>query len=264
MPNRRLQAPACSAAGELAGGAAHLIRKFEQFVPLAPDELPVIAELTASRRAVRRREDVVVEGRKYRALLLVTDGIMMRYRILRDARRQIVNLAIPGDFVGVPGCLFDRALYSVRALTEAQVSVVPFTRLFGLFDTQPRLAAKLFWSFSCEAAIYAEHLILVGRRSAQERVAHFLLELLTRLQAIGLADERSYRIPLSQEVIGDALGLSLPYVNRVLRRLSADGLVTIRERRVVIGDIEALSALADFERSYLRPLPISEFVDSGR
>jgi CRP-like cAMP-binding protein len=66
--------------------------------------------------------------------------------------------------------------------------------------------------------MYAEHLIDVGRRTALER-AHFLLEVLTRLQAIGLADERSYRMPLTQELIGDALGLSVPHVNRTLRRL---------------------------------------------
>ncbi len=104
----------------------------------------------------------------------------------------------------------------------------------------------------------------MGRRTALERVAHFLLELLNRLQVIGLADESSYRIRLSQEVIGDALGLSLPYVNRILRRLSDDGLVTIREHRFMINDVDALAGLADFERDYLRPMPLAEFADAPR
>ena len=65
--------------------------------------------------------------------------------------------------------------------------------------------------------MYAEHLIDVGRRTAIERVAHFLLEMQTRLQAIGLADERSYRLPLTQELLADALGLSVQYVNQTLR-----------------------------------------------
>jgi len=239
-------------------------RKLNQFVPLSPDELPILRDLASGMRAVRRRHDIVTEGKRYRAVFLVTDGIMMRYRILRDGRRQIVNLVIPGDFAGVPGCFFDGALYSIKALTDSELAVIPLSRLFALFDSEPRFAAKLLWSFSCEAAIYAEHLIQIGRRTALERVAHFLLELLTRLQAIGQADECSYCIPLSQEVIGDALGLSLPYVNRVLRQLADDGLVTVKERKVVIHDIEGLSGLADFERSYLRPLPITEFVDSPR
>src|SRR6266571_4156414 len=78
--------------------------------------------------------------------------------------------------------------------------------------------------------MYTEHLIDVGRRAALERVGNFLLELLTRLQAIGLADERSYRMPLTQELIGDALGLSVPHVNRTLRKLREAGLVGIDGR----------------------------------
>jgi DNA-binding transcriptional regulator LsrR (DeoR family) len=80
------------------------------------------------------------------------------------------------------------------------------------------------------------------------------------LQLIGLADERSYRLPLTQETISDALGLSIPYVNRVLQQLRRDGLVTIKDQLVVIENIEELSALADFEQTYLRPLSIAELL----
>src|SRR5437763_14890291 len=116
---------------------------------------------------------------------------------------------------------------------------------------------------SCEAAIYAERLIAVGRRTALERVAHFLLELLTRLQAVGLADERSFRLPLTQELIADALGLSIPYVNQVLRQLRDDGLVCIKDKLVVIKDVGARSALADFERHYLKPLSIIDLMNEA-
>jgi len=102
-----------------------------------------------------------------------------------------------------------------------------------------------------ETAILGERLIGVSRRSATERIAHFLLELLTRLQSIGLADERSYRLPLTQEMISDVLGLSIPYVNRVLQQLREAGLVHIKDQLVVIDNFEELSALADFERGNL-------------
>jgi DNA-binding transcriptional regulator LsrR (DeoR family) len=71
------------------------------------------------------------------------------------------------------------------------------------------------------------------------------------LQVVGLADERSYQMPLTQELIGDALGLSFPHVNRTLRQLRDDGLVAIEEQRIVIRDLDALSALADFDKTYL-------------
>ena len=108
--------------------------------------------------------------------------------------------------------------------------------------------------------MYAEHLIDVGRRSALERVANFLLELLTRLQAIGLADERSFQMPLTQELIGDALGLSVPHVSRTLRQLREDDLVAVEGQRVIIKDIEALGTLADFERTYLSRFQLNELI----
>lgn len=108
--------------------------------------------------------------------------------------------------------------------------------------------------------MHAEHLIDVGRRTAHERVAHFLLEMLTRLQAIGMADERSYRMPLTQELIGDVLGLSVPHVNRTLRRLREDNLVTVDGQSVVITDIEGLAAIADFEQGYLNRVRIGDLL----
>jgi CRP-like cAMP-binding protein len=102
--------------------------------------------------------------------------------------------------------------------------------------------------------------LVSGRRSALERVAHFLLELLTRVQAIGLADERSYQMPLTQELIGDALGLSVPLVCRSLRQLCEDDLVAVQGQRVMIKDIEALGTLAYFERTYLSRFQLKELL----
>ena len=244
-----------------ANASEQLARKFAEYVPLTPEDRRIVSDLGSETRHVRRRHDLIVEGARHRAVFLVIDGILMRYRILRDGRRQVVSLIIPGDFAGVPGCFFTRALYSIKAVADATVAQISLTDLYGLFATHPKLAAKVFWSFSCDSAVYAENLVVIGRRAALERVAHFLLELLTRMQVVGLADHRSYCLPLSQEMIGDALGLSLAYVNRVIRELADDGLVTFEDQRVVIHDVEALSALADFERGYLKPVPITELVD---
>ena len=146
----------------------------------------------------------------------------------------------------------------MRTLTESVVSPVPLSRIIELFDIQPRLAAKIFWSFTCDSAIFAERLIAVGRLSALERVAHLMLELLTRMQALGLTEDHSFAIPLTQELIGDALGLSVPHVNRVLRQLRDDDVLEIKEGRVIVKDVKALSELADFEHTYLKPMSISE------
>lgn len=240
-----------------------LTHRLAQLMVLSEDEVRLLEELQATTRPVRRNREIVSEGRPYDSLFILIEGFAIRYRVLHDGRRQVLNIVLPGDLIGFPGCFFETALYSITALTDARVAPVPFARLLGLFETQPRLATAIFWSFSREAAMYAEHLIDVGRRSALERVAHFLLELLTRLQVIGLADANSYRLPLTQEVMGDALGLSVPHVNRTLRQLRDDGFVGIEDQRVVIHDLEGLSALADFEHSYLGRFRMPEWLAKG-
>jgi CRP-like cAMP-binding protein len=220
--------------------------------------VPALNELLAGARPVRRRQDIVTEGRRTRTVFLVLDGLLIRYRITRDGHRQVINVVLPGDSVGSPSCFFDGALYSVRTLTNAIIAGISLDTLSALLDAKPRIAAKLFWLFSCDAAVCAEHVVVVGRRTARERIVHFFLELLTRLQAIGLADETSFHMPFSQDVICDALGLSLAYVNRELNLLAREGLVTITGHKVVLNDPSALADLADFEQRYLRPSPTSE------
>lgn len=243
--------------------ATPLTYKLAHRIRLSPDEESTLLDIQSTTRIIPRNREVVTEGEKYDSLFVVIEGVLIRYRILRDGRRQIVNIVLPGDFAGVHGCSFETALFSIRTLTQAVIGIVPLSRLGTLVDAHPRLAAKLLWSFSGEGAIYAERLIAVGRRSALERVAHFLLELLVRLQMVGLADEQSYRIPLTQELIADSLGLSIPHVNRVFRQLRSEDLVVIEDQRVIIKDIKALCALAEFEPAYLRRYSFDEFLAPG-
>jgi CRP-like cAMP-binding protein len=237
-----------------------LDHKLSPSLPQVATEAFDLLDLKAVSRTVRPGQEIVSEGKRCTSVFLITEGIAIRCRILRDGQRQILNFVLPGDFAGGRSCFFATALYSIKALTHTVFSPIPLPKLIGLFDSHPRLAAKLFRLLACEQAILAEHLITIGRRSAPERVAHLLLELLIRLQFIGLADERSYRLPLTQETISDALGLSIPYVNRVLQQLRRDGLVTIKDQLVVIENMAELSALADFEQTYLKPLSIAELL----
>jgi CRP-like cAMP-binding protein len=237
---------------------SRLTQKLSRLVGLAPAENKWLRELQSHRRRVRRGREIVVEGRKYDELQILLDGEALRYRVLNDGRRQVLNIVLPGDFIGYPGCFFEGALYSISALSDCVLSAVPFTRFLRLPETHPRLGAAIFWSLSCETAMYAEHLIGVGRRSALERIAHFLLEMLTRLQTIGLADERSYRLPLTQELMADALGLSVQYVNQTLRQLREEELASVERQQVTILNFDDLATLADFEHSYINRFRFAE------
>ena len=150
--------------------ARPLTRKLGRLVTLAPDEIGILDDLQSATRVIRRNREIMTEGRKYDALLILIDGVSIRCRILHDGRRQILNIALPGDFIGFPSAFSERALYSITALSDCVVAPVPFLRLLSLFDSQPKLAAAIFWSFACEAAMYAEHLRnLCKRLSASDR-----------------------------------------------------------------------------------------------
>jgi CRP-like cAMP-binding protein len=193
----------------------------------------------------------VIQGRKYDSLFVLAEGFALRYRIMPDGRRQVLNVLIPGDTVGYPACFVDTALYSVTAISKAIIYTIDFAEVEVLFRDRPRLALTLFWSMSREAALLGEHLADVGWRDAQQRLAHFLLEMATRLAAVNMGDGTAYELPLTQARIADVLGLSVPHVNRMLRRLREDGLIELAWRRVRILDRAALTALSDFNESYL-------------
>ncbi|MBV9829885.1 MAG: Crp/Fnr family transcriptional regulator [Alphaproteobacteria bacterium] len=222
------------------------------------EETIAVLDAKATTRSVRAGLEIVSEGRRCAQFFVVVEGIGMRYRVLRDGQRQVLNLVLPGDLPGIPSCFFETALYSIRSLTPMVLLPVSVARLIALFETHPRAAAKLLCGFAAESAVNAERLITLGRRSATERIAHFLLELFTRLQTLGLTQDHSFRVPLTQEMLSDALGLSIPYVNRVLHKLREEGLVRIKDQVVFIDNPEELEALADFEDDYLTPLSIAE------
>src|SRR5262249_6770077 len=174
-----------------------------------------------------------------------------RYKILHSGDRQIVDFILPGQIFGLQACFFKASLYSIAAVTPASVSAIPLEAIDDVFEQDPRLAKALFWSAVCEAAIVGEHLIDAARRSACERVSHLMLELFVRLKTAGHTDGLSFNMPLTQELIGDALGLTTVHVNRTLRSLREDGLIKVSNKCVTIVDFEALSQWSNFDNSYL-------------
>jgi len=200
---------------------------------------------------IRKNKDIVVAGKHYEALFVNHDGWLLRYKILHNGDRQILDFILPGQIFGLQACLFKTSLYSVATITEASLSSIPLDAIDRVFERTPTLAKALFWSALCESAIVAEHLINTGRRSAYERVSHLLLELFVRLKPTGLTNNMSFDMPLTQELIGGALGLTTVHVNRTFRSLREDKLIAIDGKCVTILDFDALSLLSDFDNSYL-------------
>ncbi len=233
-----------------------LLQKLSQLLRLTNEETAFVQSLHEPTRTFKRRREVLVQGRSYDYVFLICDGVAVRYKALPDGSRQGLGFVLSGDFIGFPASLFATAVNSVVALTDVTVSAIPLRRFVDMFRQFPRLGAALFWSTASEIARCDERLVDLGRRSAYERLAHLLSQLLMRLRAVGQADGGSFVLPLTQELMADLLGLSTPHLNRMVRMLREEGLVTIEDHHVTVHDFESLAALAGFDEGYLSVQPV--------
>lgn len=200
---------------------------------------------------IAKGQEIITAGNRHDKIYANHDGWLFRYKLLHSGRRQILDFILPGELFGFQAVLPSGALYSVATMTDAVLTAFPADAIDQMFDRSSRLSKALFRCAMREAAILGERLTNAGRRSAYERISHLMLELFVRLSSAGLVQGKSFHMPLTQELIGDALGLTTIHVNRTLRALREDALITIEGKCVTIGDFDALSALSDFEHSYL-------------
>ena len=226
-------------------------RKLGAFVALSDTELQMLDHLHSRRRSFPARRDMIYEGQVDRSAYILASGWVCSYKLLPGGARQIVDFQIPGDFPGLRSVLFRTADHNIEPITRVQASEVQVQDLLEAFNTAPRLAAAVLWAASRDEAMVVEHLVDLGRRDAKQRMAHFLLELGARLMLVGQGTNAGYSCPLTQYLLADALGLSAVHVNRVLRELREDGLVTFQQGKVVFDDFDGLVAYCEFDRNYL-------------
>jgi CRP-like cAMP-binding protein len=234
-----------------------LVARLQHIVDLSPADLDSLRGVIDGELMVKKRRDLILDGYEFCKLCFVKDGFAARYKLLRNGKRQIVNFVLPGDVVGLPGSFLDRASASVVALTNMTLQVCSLEAFVGLCYRRPKFGLVLSWLAAQEAATYAEHIIDVGRRTPIERLAHLLLETHARLATVGGAEQFAFNVPFTQEMMSDALGLSVPHLNRMLTKLRADGMIAISDRRVEFVDLKALQQLAQFQpvRPARIPLP---------
>jgi CRP-like cAMP-binding protein len=234
------------------------VARLSNLIDLSQTDLEALDGIVDGEFTIRRRHDLIIDGYEYRKLSFVKDGYAVRYKLLRNGKRQILNVVLPGDIIGLPGSFYERATYSVMAISELRLHVCSLDAYVQMCYRQPQFGLALAWMAVQEAATYAEHVIDVGRRTPIERLSHFLIELHTRLLAVGRAEPTRFTLPFSQEVIADVLGLSVPHLNRMMQRLRAEKLIANRERTVEFVDADAMHALAHYQPQALAPIPQPE------
>lgn len=181
----------------------------------------------------------------------VVSGQAFRQKLTNDGAREIVSLHIPGDFLDLQQLFLRHADHSVQALTKLTTIDIDRRALRELAMTHPSIGQAMWVDALVEASIYREWLINIGRRDGVTRIAHLLCELAVRLKAIGLGDGRSCELVMTQEQLGDAVGMTSVHVNRMLKALTEAGVIERTGRSVSFGSWERISTVAEFSPAYL-------------
>ena len=228
-----------------------LILRLERRDQLSAEERRVLEGAFVRIDAYRAHEDIVLEGVKQTESRLLIDGVACRYKALSDGRRQIMALHIAGDFVDLHSFTLKKLDHHIGSVTPTRFAVVPHDTLCTITETQPHLTRMLWLSTMLDAAIHREWMVSAGRRSALGQVAHLLCEMFVRSQVVALADGDRYPLPLTQEDMADACGLTPVHVNRTLQELRGTGAVEWQRGTVVVNDWPALQRIAEFDPAYL-------------
>lgn len=225
-----------------------VVRRLRTLAPLTDDDQALVRSLGERRQRHAAGEELVAEGEPAGRPRFVISGWACRQRVLPDGRRQIFGFLLPGDSIGFGDGPPSPALTSVVALTAVDtVDAEPVVEA-AASGRSPALAAALARGRRLEWSRLLDHMVRLGRQTAYERVAHFLLELQHRMEIAGFGDAQRFPLPLTQEILADVLGLSIVHVNRTLQQLRREKLIELRSGVAILLQPDLLATISDFKR----------------
>ncbi|AMM86263.1 Crp/Fnr family transcriptional regulator [Martelella sp. AD-3] len=223
-----------------------LVQKLSHYVPLSQRSLDSIACLEREERDYAKGAEIHAEGDSNANLYVVRQGWLYSYADMKDGRRQIVEIHHPGDIIGFPDIAFKERTTVLKAAEDVRLCPFPKKDLDQVFSNAPQLAALLFALAVRNQVIMSDFLQAIGRMSARERIAYFLLDLMARLRIANKPMSTVIRLPLNQTEISDVLGLTNVYVSRSFTALQKDGLIRRENGSVEVLDEDKLIGLCDF------------------
>lgn len=223
-----------------------IIRRLRTLTPLADLEVELLGSLADRRERHTAGDELISEGQTARRPRFLVSGWAASQRMLSDGRRQIFALSLPGDGIGICERPAPPALSTVVALTSLEtVDAEPVLEAVQA-GRAPGLGRALSIAAVLDQMRMLDHIVRLGQQTAYERLAHFLLEMQRRMEAAGLGDAQRFPLPLTQEILADALGLSIVHVNRTLQQLRRERLIELRSGVAILLQPDALASIADY------------------
>ncbi|HEU0045583.1 Crp/Fnr family transcriptional regulator [Sphingomonas sp.] len=232
-------------------GFGAMTRKLERLAKLNEQDRDALKNLPLARKRVAAGQHLLREGEESTTCYMLLSGYACRYKTTRTGSRQIVSFHMAGDIVDLQHLLLSRADHSIQAISDLTFAATPAAELKKVAQTHPTIAEALWRDTLIDASVFREWVLNVGRRDAKQRIAHMLCEFAARRETAGLGRPTSFELPMTQEDIADATGLTNVHVNRMLAQLAAEGLIARDKRQVEIADWDRMRRAADFDAAYL-------------
>ena len=232
-------------------GTSCIIRHFEHYAELTQDDRDLLASLEKSPERYPKNAVLWEQGAPSEDFFTVSRGWAASYRNMENGTRQVLDIYVPGDIIGLREFAFQKRVCGLMVLSDAELCAFPKLRITEVFSRSILLCSIFFMIAARDQAILLERLVNLGRRSAKEKLAHFLVEMCKRLGKTNPVVTDNLKLPLTQALIADALGLSAVHVSRTFQEFKEAGQVSVANGGIAVHDIEALKDIAGFDPSYL-------------
>lgn len=219
--------------------------------PLSAEERRAIMKLPGRQLRFGPHREIIAPGVTVDYACLLAEGLLARFDEMLDGGRSFTAFHVPGDMADLHSVVLPRAGWGIATLGASTLFQVPHGEIDRLVRTYPAIAIAFWRDCSSDASIMAKWVANTGRKSARARIAHLFCEIGWRMSAAGLGTRTSFALPATQEQIGDAMGVTVVHVNRVLRELREAEVASFRLNRVEVHDLDTLIEIAEFDPGFL-------------
>ena len=229
-----------------------LVEKLAYRAELSREDRDAILALPFTVRTMERSQFIVREREPATHSCVMLSGYSIRSKNTATGNRQIIAIQMKGEVVDLQNSMLKVADHSVQMLTSGKVAMIPREKVIRLTLDRPAVAQAMWIDTLVDGSIFREWITNVGRRDARTRIAHLLCEFSVRLRVAGLGEDTRYELPMTQEQLADATGLTSVHVNRTIKALEKEGLIErANPRAIEIGDWRRLADVGDFDTNYL-------------
>lgn len=233
-----------------------LVRKIELASTLGDDDRDALRSLPFRYGHAVAGQQLVREGSQPTECCVILSGYAFRYKGTFGGKRQILSFHVAGDILDLQQLKLSVADHGVDALTPADIAWISHSDLDRLCRRSQSIADALWREALIDSSIFRAQLLNLGQRDARSRLAHLLCELAVRRESAQVGDGDEFDLPMTQEHLADATGLTVVHVNRMLRALSSDGVVTHEGRTLKVNSWKRLREIGGFDPAYLHMGPV--------